>query len=130
MTRFNQFFLKKLKFDHIFFSFWNLRTLKNSKQAVGRLHRMRIFVLNFLKYYTFFSDIICKSYSNFTFSLHFCKTCPNCSFQIFEFWSNYGQTMVKLIQEILALLNNYCFFRIIVSNSNGEMCDFMLKLNS
>ena len=47
-----------------------------------------------------------------------------------QIWSNYGQTMVKHIQEILALLNNYCFFRIIVLNSNGEMCDFMLKLNS
>ena len=47
-------FLKKLKFDHIFFSFWNLRILKNSKQAVGGPHRMRIFVLNFLIYYTFF----------------------------------------------------------------------------
>ena len=29
-------FLKKLKFDHIFFSFSNLRILKNSKQAVNR----------------------------------------------------------------------------------------------
>ena len=26
-----------------------------------------------------------------------------------QIWSNYGQTMVKLIQEILVLLNNYCF---------------------
>ena len=43
-----------------------------------------------------------------------------------KLWSNYGQTMVKLIiQEILVL-----FFRKIVSNSNSEMCDFMLKLNS
>ena len=46
-----------------------------------------------------------------------------------QIWSNYGQTMVKLIQEILVLLNNWCFFRIIISNSNGEMCDLMLKLN-
>ena len=33
-------------------------------------------------------------------------------FSYFEFWSNYGQTVVKLIiQEILVLLNNYCFLK-------------------
>ena len=47
-----------------------------------------------------------------------------------QIWLNYGQTVVKLIQEILVLLNNYYFFRIIVSNSNGETCDLMLNLNS
>ena len=26
-----------------------------------------------------------------------------------QIWSNCGQTMVKLIQEMLVLLNNYCF---------------------
>ena len=26
-----------------------------------------------------------------------------------QIWSNYGETVVKLIQEILVLLNNYCF---------------------
>ena len=29
---------------------------------------MRIFMLNFLIYYTFFSNIVCKIYSRFTFS--------------------------------------------------------------
>ena len=44
-----------------------------------------------------------------------------------QIWSIYDQTVVKLIiQEILVLL----IFRTIVSNSNSEMCDFMLKLNS
>ena len=26
-----------------------------------------------------------------------------------QIWSNYSQTVVKLIQKILVLLNNYCF---------------------
>ena len=26
-----------------------------------------------------------------------------------QIWSNYGQTVVKVIQKILVLLNNYCF---------------------
>ena len=33
-------------------------------------------------------------------------------FEFFQIWSNCGQTMVKLIiQEILVLLNNYCFLK-------------------
>ena len=82
MTRFNQIFLKKLKFDHIFFSFSNLRILKNSKQAVGGLHRMRIFVLNFLIYYTFFPTSYAKVIAVLHFPYTFCKTCPNLSFLI------------------------------------------------
>ena len=83
MTRFNQFFLEKLKFDHIFFSFWNLRILKNCKQVVGGLHRMRIFVLIFLIYYTFSPTSYAKVIAVLHFPYTFCKTCPNLSFQIF-----------------------------------------------
>ena len=60
--------IKKTEIWAYFFSFWNLRILKNCKLAVGCQNLMRIFVLNFLIYYTVFSDIVCKSYSRFTFS--------------------------------------------------------------
>ena len=52
-----------------------------------------------------------------------------------QIWSNYGQTVVKLWSNYGQI--NYSrnisvtiFFGTIVSNSNSEMCDFMLKLNS
>ena len=55
-------------------------------------------------------------------------------FSFFEFWSN----MVKLwsnngqttYSRNISVTKNLLFFRTIVSNSNSEMCDFMLKLNS
>ena len=44
---------------------------------------MRIFVLNFLIYYTFFLTSYAQVIAVLHFPYTFCKTCPNLSFQIF-----------------------------------------------
>ena len=50
--------------------------------------------------------VLLNNYFNF---LNFGQIWSNYDQTVVKLWSNYGQTMVKLIQEILVLLNNYCF---------------------
>ena len=44
-----------------------------------------------------------------------------------KLWSNNGQTNYS---RNISVTKKLLFFGTIVSNSNSEMCDFMLKLNS
>ena len=50
--------------------------------------------------------VLLNNYFNF---LNFGQIWSNYGQTVVKLWSNCGQTMVKLIQEILVLLNNYCF---------------------
>ena len=53
--------------------------------------------------------VLLNNYFNY---FNFGQIWSNCGQTVVKLWSNCGQTMVKLIiQEILVLLNNYCFLK-------------------
>ena len=57
--------------------------------------RILVLLNNYFGFFEFWSNLV-KLWSNYGQTM-------------VKLWSNCGQTMVKLIQEIVVLLNNYCF---------------------
>ena len=81
-----------------------------SGQALVKLLIQEVLVL--LNNYSRILVLLNNYFSFFEFWLNLVKQWSNCGQTMVKLWSNYGQIVVKLlIQEILVLLNNYCFLK-------------------